>query len=157
MPPGGGSETPAGTLAGGRWLAAQPDSAATHATAAAATTPTARMLIRRTTVRPGCADFSAGTAVPLVGLARGGCGRRFGVDADRAEARGHVVDPVGRCPVVGQRDTGLGAPQRVAEGVAQMPRHDPGGRQLAAGDLLVMTHDRGQQLKAGTHVGTRKG
>src|SRR5450631_3789371 len=70
MLPGSGSETPAGTLAGGRWLAAQPDSAATHTTAAAATTPTARMLIRRTTVRPGCADFSAGTAVPLVGLAR---------------------------------------------------------------------------------------
>ena len=39
---------------GERWLAVQADSAATQ-TAAAATALTARMLIRRTTARPGCA------------------------------------------------------------------------------------------------------
>jgi hypothetical protein len=45
----------AGTLAGERWLAVQADRAATQKTAAAATALTARMLIRRTTARPGCA------------------------------------------------------------------------------------------------------
>ncbi len=44
-----------GTLAGEGWLAVQADSAATPMTAAAATTLTARMLIRRTIARPGCA------------------------------------------------------------------------------------------------------
>jgi hypothetical protein len=40
-------------LTGERWLAVQADRAATQ-TAAAATALTARMLIRRTTARPGC-------------------------------------------------------------------------------------------------------
>jgi len=47
----GGRETPAGTLAGEPWLAVQADSAAT---AAAATTPTTRMLVRRASLRHGC-------------------------------------------------------------------------------------------------------
>lgn len=51
-----GSKTPAGTLAGECWLAVQADSAATHTTAAAATTLTVHMLIRRATARPGCAS-----------------------------------------------------------------------------------------------------
>src|SRR5271169_2195986 len=55
MPPGRGSDRFAGTLTGERWPAVQADSAATHTAAAAATTLTARMLIRRTTARPGCA------------------------------------------------------------------------------------------------------
>jgi len=63
MPPGSGSETPAGTLAGERWLAVQADSAATQTTAAAATTMTARILIRRTTARPGRAGVSVVRAV----------------------------------------------------------------------------------------------
>ena len=54
MPPGRGSGAPKGTLAGERGLAVQADSAATQTTAAAATTLTARMLIRRTIARPGC-------------------------------------------------------------------------------------------------------
>ena len=45
----------AGTLAEERWLAVQADSAATQTTTAADTTLTARMLIRRTIARPGCA------------------------------------------------------------------------------------------------------
>jgi|HubBroStandDraft_3_1064219.scaffolds.fasta_scaffold87585_3 hypothetical protein len=56
---GSGSETPAGTLAGECWLAVQADSAATQTAAAAATTLTARMLIRRTALRQGCAAVSA--------------------------------------------------------------------------------------------------
>ena len=58
MPPGTGSEAPAGTLTGERWPAVQADSAATQMTAAAATTLTARMLIRRTTARPGSAGVA---------------------------------------------------------------------------------------------------
>ena len=45
----------AGTLTGERGLAVQAGRAAAHTTAAAATTLTARMLIRRTIARPGCA------------------------------------------------------------------------------------------------------
>jgi hypothetical protein len=56
---GSGGETPAGTLAGECWLAVQADSAATQTAAAAATTLTARMLIRRTAPRQGCAAVSA--------------------------------------------------------------------------------------------------
>jgi hypothetical protein len=44
----------AGTLTVNLWPAVQADSAATQ-TAAAATALTARMLIRRTVIRPGCA------------------------------------------------------------------------------------------------------
>jgi hypothetical protein len=55
---GSGGETPAGTLAGECWLAVQADSAATQTAAAAATTLTARMLIRRTALRQGCAAVS---------------------------------------------------------------------------------------------------
>ena len=66
MPPGSGSETPAGTLAGECWLAVQADSAATQTAAAAATTLTARMLIRRAATRPGCAGACP---VPKPGLA----------------------------------------------------------------------------------------
>jgi hypothetical protein len=50
-PSGSGAETPAGDVAGECWLAVQADSATTQTTAAAATTLTARMLIRRTTAR----------------------------------------------------------------------------------------------------------
>jgi hypothetical protein len=44
--------------------------------------------------------------------------------------------------VVGERDSGLAAPQRVAEGGTQMPGHDAVGRQAASGDLLVKAQDR---------------
>ena len=52
---------------------------------------------------------------------------------------------------------GFAVPQRVAEGLAQMPGHEPVGRQLPSGGLLVVAHDRGQQLQAGTHPGTGEG
>src|SRR5262249_13698526 len=78
-------------------------------------------------------------------------GWRWGVDAEHAEPRGQVVGPVRWGAVVGERDSGLAAPERVAEGSAQMPGHDPVGRQLAPGELLVVAYDRGQQLNAGAH------
>jgi pimeloyl-ACP methyl ester carboxylesterase len=52
---------------------------------------------------------------------------RFGVDAQCAEARGQVLDPLWWCPVIRQREAGFAAPQHVAESLAQMPGHHPGG------------------------------
>jgi len=54
------------------------------------------------------------------------CGWRLGVDAQCAEARGQVLDPLWWRPVIRQREAGFAAPQHVAEGVAQMPGHHPG-------------------------------
>ena len=51
-------------------LAVQANRAATHRPTAAATALTARMLIRRTTARPGCAGVVRYGAVTLFGLAR---------------------------------------------------------------------------------------
>ena len=33
-----------------------------------------------------------------------------------------------------------------------MPGHDAVGRQIASGDLLVVAHNRSQQLHAGAHI-----
>lgn len=76
----------------------------------------------------------------------------MGVDAEHREARGQIVDPLRWRAVIRERDPSLAAPQRVAEGGAQVPGHDAVGRQVASGDLLVVAHDRGQQLHAGAHI-----
>src|ERR1700689_329422 len=57
MPPGRSNDATVGAVAGERWLAVQADRAATQ-TAAAATALIARMSIRRTVTRPGCADVT---------------------------------------------------------------------------------------------------
>src|SRR5579864_8479268 len=67
MPLGRGADVPAGTLTGECWLVVQADRAATQAIAAAAAAFTARIPIRRTTARPGCAGVMRYRAVSCSG------------------------------------------------------------------------------------------
>jgi hypothetical protein len=53
--------------------------------------------------------------------------------------------------------SGFTVPHRVTQGLAQMPGHDPVGRQLPSGDLLVVLHHCGQQFQAGTQPRARVG
>lgn len=46
-------------------------------------------------------------------------------DAEFAESRGDVVDPGTGRPVVRQREARFAAPEHVAEGLADVPGHDP--------------------------------
>ena len=53
-----------------------------------------------------------------MGFAEPGC---FGVDAECAETRGQVLDPLWWCPVVWQRDSSFAAPQHDGNGDAPNP------------------------------------
>src|SRR5580700_3427471 len=77
--------------------------------------------------------------------------------AEQAEAGGDVGYPVRRGPMVGEGIPGFAAPQRVAEGLTEVPGHDALDRQSAAGDPLVVADDRGQQLEAGAHARSGEG
>jgi hypothetical protein len=51
---------------------------------------------------------------------------------------------------------GFAAPQRVAQGLAQVPGHEALDTQFTARDPLVVAHDRGQQLKPRAQAWSRE-
>jgi hypothetical protein len=55
--------------------------------------------------------------------------------------------------VVGEVDASVGAPQDVAESVADVPGHDAVHGERAARELLVVTHEVGQQFPPGAQAG----